>query len=167
MRIASIILAAVATLVIDVGLYFYVTANAISCIQSCPSIPDFTAQWMRTILYALGPGILLSLIATALGLLASRLKPRSAVFIVTLLAPVVVAALIALIMQFVAGSFLPVAGVGVNPTYIPLSFTWILGATLAATPLAAWPLATFVAQVASTLRARKAGATARASRVGE
>jgi hypothetical protein len=96
----------------------------------------------------LGPGLLLSLAASVVSILAMRADGRTTALIVTSAAPLIALVAVALLMYFVAGSFTPLANPGppeVAAVDRQLSQTWLSGVSYAVIPLVFWPLATFLA----------------------
>ncbi|HEU0026666.1 MAG TPA: hypothetical protein VFQ25_06075 [Ktedonobacterales bacterium] len=148
MRIAAIILGALALVATAGGIFFYWIASAFICFDVCPPVSFVGQRLSSAAALSLGPGLLLSLAACILSLLALRAQGRSTAFLVTLAAPFVVIIAAVLILYVAGGSLTPVAVSGppeVAPANRQVSSDWLNATRYAVMPLIIWPLVSFIA----------------------
>lgn len=143
MRIAAIILAALGTVALYVGIFLYWLTSLFTCFSSCPPVDGYTDRWLGNVALYLSPGVGLTLVASILAIAALRTDRLRAGLIVALAAPVVTTALVVLILLQGGGSLVPVAGVSLSDGTTLVSYAWVSASAYAAIPLALWPLATF------------------------
>lgn len=148
MRLTAIILAGIGTLALGAGIFGYWIGAALTCFDVCPPASTFTPTWLRMLGLFLGPGLLLSLVASVLAIVSLRAEGRSTALIIAIAAPIVALGAWALLMYFSAGSFTPLANPGPAEVAVAdrqLSHDWLNGVNYAVIPLVVWPLATFLA----------------------
>lgn len=147
MRIAAIILGALALVATAAGIFFYWIGSALICLDVCPPVSSAGQQLSSAAALSLGPGLLLSLAACILSLIALRAQGRSTAFIVTLATPFVAIALAALVLYIAGGSLTPVAAgpTDAAPADRQVSSDWINATRYAVMPLVIWPLVSFIA----------------------
>ena len=157
MKIAAIIFGALAFVATAGGVFLFWVSSAFVCFDVCPPVSLAGRQLTGAAALTLGPGLLLSLAAWILTLIALRAEGRSAAFLVTLLTPVVVIIVAALTLYIAGGSFAPVANSGppeVAPADRQVSSDWISATRYAAIPLIIWPLVSLI-EVLIALRQRR------------
>lgn len=144
MRLTAIVLASVATLTLAGGIFGYWLGAAFICFDVCPPAATFTPTWLRMLAIFLGPGLLLSIAASITGVLSLRAEGRGVALIIAVVAPIIAIVALALVMQFVAGSFTPLVNAGppeVAPADRQLSQVWLGATNYAVIPLIIWPIA--------------------------
>lgn len=147
MRVVALIVAAIAALATDTGIFVYWIASDLACLSSCPPATGYTTIWLNGVATLLGPGLLAALVATVLAILSLGAQRRTAALIVVIATPLVIALAVVLIMQFVVGGLTPVAAgpLAEDPTSGPLvSLHWLQDQIFGALPLALWPFVTFL-----------------------
>ncbi|HEU0026665.1 MAG TPA: hypothetical protein VFQ25_06070 [Ktedonobacterales bacterium] len=151
MRTAAIILSVLALTVTALGMLAYVYGESFLCFSRCPSVSSAGEAVVVWGAIALGPALLLSLVAWILSLLLARARGRSTAFIVTLMTPIAVIAAGALILYLIGG-VAPVAAAG-DMTFPPadrqVSDGWVGASFVAPGPLIIWPLVSFVVALMS------------------
>lgn len=150
MRIAAIIVSVLALIAMAGGVFFFWIVSAFMCFDVCPSVTFAGQQLPRIIALTLGPGVILSLAAWIISLLYTRANGRSAVFIVTLIAPIVLAIAVILILLLAGGSLTPVAVSGppeVAPANRQVSIDWLDVTRYAVMPLVIWPLISLIVAI--------------------
>jgi hypothetical protein len=148
MRLAAIILSVLAFFALGAGIFFYWVGSAFICFDVCPPVSSAGQQLLRVVTVSLGPGLLLALAAWITGLLYLRAGGRRGAYIATLVTPLVLVAVVALIMLLAGGSLTPVAVAGppeIAPAYRQLSSDWLNVTRYAVTPLAIWAVVIFIA----------------------
>ena len=147
MRIAAIILSALALVATAAGIFFYWIGSAFICFDVCPPVSFAGQRILSAAALTLGPGLLLSLAACILSLIALRAQGRSTAFVIALATPFVVIALAALILYIGGGSLTPVAAgpTDVAPANRQVSFDWLNATRYAVMPLVIWPLVSLIA----------------------
>lgn len=157
MRIAAIILGAIALLTIQVEVFFFWISSAFICFDACPPVSSIGPQLLHTAALSLGSGLLLSLVAWILSLIVLRAEGRSTAFLVTLLTPIVVIIAAALTLYIAGGSFTPVAATGGEspaPADPQVSSDWIRATSYAVFPLIIWPFVSFITALWRLVRPR-------------
>lgn len=147
MRIAAIISAALATLALYAGLFFYFLTELFACFDYCPPVSSYTDQWYTTVAMWLAPGVGLAVVASALAIIAMRLERRTTALILAVAVPILSVIAVVLLLAFVAGGLTPIANMSApaaDPSEPVVSSAWITGSIFASLPLGIWPLATFL-----------------------
>lgn len=134
MRVTALILAAIATLTMDAGIFIYWAQTAFACFDVCPPASTFANTWLRMLATSVLPGIILAVAASVVAIIALRAERRSAALVVAVLTPILSAVAVALTLYFVAGGFTPLANPGppeVAPQDRQLWQPWIGGTAYA------------------------------------
>jgi hypothetical protein len=147
MRVAALIAAAIASLAVDAGIFIYWIGSDLACLTTCPPADSYTGAWLRLIDTTLSPGLLLSVVASALTIIALSAQRRTAPLIMVIATPLIIAVAVILILRFVVGGLTPIASPPLpQDPLAPLEVSrqWLQFQIYAALPLALWPFATFL-----------------------
>lgn len=156
MLLVSVILVALATVALDIGVFYYLVDMIFSCShQYCSPLAGYAEVFLGTATTTLGPGLVLTVAATFCALFALRRASQSQSRFMLVAIPVV-AVIFAALMTAGSGSLLPFAATAYaryDPTFATLvSPDWVGAATWAALPLAFWPIASFFVLLPHLLR---------------
>lgn len=160
MRIAAIILAALGMAALDIGILLFSASSLFLCPDSCASIVGLDANWLSHILTCLSLGAIVTLISSMLAIASLAGERRPIALNVAIAPPLITAGVVALIIRFAAGGFVPAAGPTLSGGTVLISGSWIGGVTYAGIPLALWPpltLLTLIHWNTPTSHAQQAG----------
>lgn len=158
MKLAALIVSILAIMGVAVGVFVYWIGSALVCVDVCPPVSSAGQQVGSVFAVTLGPGLLLTLVAMALTLLAARGEGHGALRGALIASPFVAAIAALAVLLLAGGSLTPVAA---GPVDVPLdarqvSSDWMNATRYAVLPLLVWPLMTLVATIASVRRGSSA-----------